>query len=106
MIAKDDIRELAHRIGARYHPDRIILFGSYARGNPTPDSDVDLLVVLPHTGKNWRMAAEIRAQTRPKFPLDLIVRAPHEMRERLDAGDPFIREIAEQGEVLYEAHHA
>jgi len=103
MVAIREIRALSGRIGRRFHPRRIVLFGSYARGDPTPDSDVDLLVVLAHGGRPVEKAVEIRLATRPAFPLDLLVRTPQEIRKRVAMGDVFIREILEKGEVLYEA---
>jgi uncharacterized protein len=105
VVAKHEIRALARRIAAGFRPERIILFGSYARGDQTADSDVDLLVIVPHTGKGWRMAAQIRGAVRADFPVDLLVRAPQEVRARLQAGDPFLREVTEHGEVLYESQH-
>jgi len=102
MVTMEQIRGLASRIASEFDPVRIILFGSYARRDSTPDSDVDLLVVVPHGGKGWRRAAEIRSRMRPGFPLDLLVRAPEEVSLRLAGGDPFLREIVEKGLVLYE----
>jgi predicted nucleotidyltransferase len=98
-----EIRAFVERVVAACHPQRVILFGSYAGGAPAPDSDIDLLVVVAHQGKPWRKATEIRGRARPPFPLDLLVRSPEEFRSRLDMGDVFLREIAEKGQVLYEA---
>jgi len=106
MVSLTDIRELARRIAREFDPEKIILFGSYADGTPSPDSDVDLLVITPVVGKSWRKAAEIRNRVRSRFPMDLLVRAPEEMRQRLEAGDPFLREIAERGVVLHARDHA
>lgn len=106
MIQINDIRILVDRIVLEFNPDKIILFGSYSSGEPSPDSDVDLLVVMPHKGKNWRLAAEIRRRVRPEFPIDLLVRSPEEMQRRADDGDPFLSDIMNTGEVLYESHHA
>lgn len=104
MVVKlDDIQDLANRIAQQFHPERIILFGSYAYGKPSPDSDVDLLVVLPFEGKTWRMASEIRRRVRPQFPMDLLVRTPGQMRDRLQKGDCYFKEISNKGRVLYEA---
>ena len=102
MVAVEDIRAFARRIAGEFHPEKIILFGSYAWGNPTPDSDVDLLVVLPFQGKSWRMASEIRKRIRPPFPLDLMVRSTEQLQQRLMIGDAFFQEITRQGKVLYE----
>ena len=106
MVSRTDIQELADRIAGQFDPEAIILFGSYAYGTPSPDSDVDLLVILPVGGKNWRKAAEIRTHVRSPFPIDLLVRDPEEMRRRTEAGDPFLGEIAERGVVLHARNHA
>ena len=53
MAKMEEIKALTDRIVRAFHPDRIVLFGSYASGTPNSDSDVDLLVVLPFEGKNW-----------------------------------------------------
>jgi predicted nucleotidyltransferase len=106
MISVTEIQALADRITREFDPEKIILFGSYAYGTPRSNSDVDLLVILPVAGKNWRKAAEIRSHVRSPFPLDLLVRDPEEMLRRLDAGDPFLREIAERGIVLHARNHA
>lgn len=103
MVAMKDIQKLADRIALEFQPDRVILFGSYSSGKPSPDSDVDLLVIMPHRGKTWRVAAEIRGRVCPEFPVDLLVRAPEEMGRRATEGDPFLCEILEKGQILYEA---
>ncbi len=82
------------------------MFGSYAYGTPTADSDVDLLVIMPHEGHSAIHAAQIMRRIRAGFPMDLIVRSPGEIQRRLDIDDYFITEILEQGETLYEAQHA
>jgi predicted nucleotidyltransferase len=103
MVTMNQIEELSRRIGREFHADRVVLFGSYARGAVTEDSDVDLLVILPFEGKSVIQSVEIRMRLRPAFPVDLIVRTPEKVRERLAMGDDFIREILEEGKVLYEA---
>lgn len=72
MVDMDSIHTLVERIVQAYHPERIVLFGSYAYGMPTLDSDVDLLVVLPFEGKRTRKAVEILNTVRPEFPVDLL----------------------------------
>ena len=101
----DQIKNFSERISREFKPKKIILFGSYASGNPGPDSDVDLLVIMDHKGKPVYKAAEIRIKTTPEFPLDLLVRTPQKIRERLKIGDDFIKDILEKGVVLYESHH-
>ena len=106
MIAMDQIESLSTRIAQEFHPERIVLFGSYANEEPTDDSDVDLLVVLPFTGRPVRKAIEIRSRVRPKIPVDLIVRTPAQIAERIAKEDWFMKEIVEKGRTLYEADPA
>lgn len=104
--AQHQIQDFTRAIAARYSPEKIILFGSHARRDAHSDSDVDLLVIMEHPGKNAYLAAEIRSELRPSFPLDLIVRRPSDLIARLRIGDPFIREILEQGEILHDSHRS
>ncbi len=104
MIDEQRIRELCERIVQEFQPHKIILFGSYALGTPTPDSDVDMLVVLPFTGKNFRKSLEILNRTNPNFPIDLLARNPEDTERRYQEGDPLIREALDHGKVLYERH--
>jgi predicted nucleotidyltransferase len=95
------IRRYARAIAEEFHPDKIILFGSYAYGTPHEDSDVDLLVVMPTRNRHsqavrilWRLAAP--------FAVDLLVRTPKEMAWRLEEGESFTTTIVAKGKVLYE----
>ena len=103
MVAMREIEELGKRIGREFSPDRVVLFGSYARGEVTEDSDVDLLVILPFEGRAVDQSVKIRLRLRPGFPVDLIVRTPEKVRERLAMGDSFMRDVLDEGKVLYEA---
>ncbi|OGV82596.1 MAG: hypothetical protein A3K18_08110 [Lentisphaerae bacterium RIFOXYA12_64_32] len=105
MVSIRDIEAIGRQIGDLFHPERVLLFGSYADGQPTEDSDVDLLVVMPAQGSTADQAVEIRLAVHPSFPVDVLVRTPQRVQERLDMGDPFMRRILERGRVLYEAHH-
>ena len=102
MVNFDRINALSERIVREFQPDRIILFGSYAYGEPGDDSDVDLLVVLPFEGKAAYKAGEIRNRVRPEFAVDLIVRSPEQVQDRLAQNDWFMRDIFEKGRTLYE----
>jgi len=106
MVTIEQIKELGCRIGEAFRPQRVILFGSYAQGRPTPDSDVDLLVITELEGRPVDKSVEIRMRVRPSFPVDLIVRTPEKVRERLAMGDGFMKEIITEGKVLYEADYA
>lgn len=91
------------RVVAReFRPSKIILFGSYATGAATPDSDVDLVVCLPFRGSTTDKVVEIRGRVEAPFPLDLLVWKPDE--EHKD--DSFTRSILSEGKVMYEAGHA
>ena len=103
MIEMQKIYELRDRIVKHFQPIKIILFGSYAYGQPTEDSDVDMLVIIPFEGRGAHKSAEIATVTHPRFAVDLLVRTPEQVKTRLDLGDFFIREIVENGKVLYEA---
>jgi len=103
MVAMDKIEEFGQRIGREFEAERVILFGSYARGAVTRDSDVDLLVIGPFEGRSVDRSVQIRMQLRPGFPVDLVVRTAEKVRERLAIGDDFMQEILEEGKVLYEA---
>ena len=105
MVGTEDITAFVHRIAEEFFPERIILFGSYAYGKPTPNSDVDLLVILPFKGEPYKKAVEIRQRVAPTFALDLLVRTPEVMKWRTEQGDFFLLEIVEKGKVLYEAPH-
>ncbi|MBS1249801.1 MAG: hypothetical protein MAG431_01385 [Chloroflexi bacterium] len=106
MIEQKDILALSDQIVEFFHPDKIILFGSYAHGSPHSTSDVDLLVMLSFEGRNVHKAAEILRQTDPHFPIDLLVRTPEQVRQRVEMGDFFLRDILEKGKVLYETSHS
>lgn len=85
----------------RFEPEQVVLFGSHADGSATADSDVDLLVVMPFEGLGSDQAARIDSALERDFPLDLLVRRPEAVREALEQGDPFMKEIVEKGKVLY-----
>jgi predicted nucleotidyltransferase len=103
MIDEKSIFELRDRIAAEFQPQRIIMFGSYAHGNPNEDSDLDVLVILRYVGSGLKKAVEILNRIEPRIPVDLVVRTPEEVRQRLQANDFFLAEVLRHGRVLYEA---
>ena len=105
MIRRAQIRKFSQAVAKEFRAEKIILFGSHAYGKPTEDSDVDLLVIMPFDRKRGRKSLEIRQRIPADFPLDLIVRTPSFIAQRLAWGYCFTREILAKGEVLYEAHH-
>jgi predicted nucleotidyltransferase len=103
MVSQQHIVDLCARIARQFAPERIILFGSHAYGTPSQDSDVDLLVVMAYEGHSALKAAEILRAIEPRIPVDLLVRTPDEVRQRLAWNDYFLREVVEKGKVLYAA---
>jgi uncharacterized protein len=100
------IERLCKQIADSFHPDQIILFGSHAWGEPTADSDIDLLVMMPYQGRHTSQAIRIVNELKTLAPIDLLVRTPEEVRERLEIGDTFMRKVMERGNVMYEADHS
>ncbi len=105
MVALSAIQEVVDAIAREFRPERIILFGSYARGSSTADSDVDLLVILPFDGKPFWKSLEIMNRVNAQFPLDLLARQPADTARRYTEGDPLIRDALDNGKVLYEQRH-
>ena len=106
MVTRRQIRKFVDAVVERFDPHRVILFGSYAYGTPTEDSDVDLLVVMPHPGRTTHAAAiAIRLNCDRDFAMDLLVRSPAEVAKRLAIGDCFMHEVTSKGVQLYERHH-
>jgi predicted nucleotidyltransferase len=95
------IRLYARQIAEKFDPDKIILFGSYAYGQPHEWSDVDILVVMPaHDEINQSIRITLAFQA--PFSLDLIVRTPDSLRRGLEEEDWFLREVIAKGKVVYE----
>lgn len=98
------IKDLCEQIVAIAAPQKIILFGSFAYGEPHEDSDIDLLVIKPFIDSPHQQAVNIRMGIKPRLPLDLMVRTPEFVAQRLALGDFFMQEVMQQGKVLYEAN--
>ena len=97
------LKEVTNRIVEAFDPQRIILFGSFAYGQPSDDSDVDLLIVMETDERPAVRAMRVSRLLRPRpFPMDILVRTPSEIQHRLKIGDYFIREVLKRGRVLYE----
>jgi len=100
--AREQIREMVDRIVARFHPDRIILFGSHARGEAGADSDVDLLVIMPLAGSRREKAIEIGVAVHDILvPKDILVTTPQDFERRKDIVGTIERPAAREGKVLY-----
>jgi predicted nucleotidyltransferase len=106
VITQRQIETYAEDVARQFRPLKIVLFGSYAYGNPTEDSDVDLMVVMPKDPsgvRNRDKAIAIDSAIPATFPLDLLVRNPEDIAWRLDEGDCFLQDVFSKGRVLYEA---
>lgn len=97
-----EIDEMVEKIVASFSPERIILFGSYAYGKTTTDSDVDLLVIMETELPSAERQRQISRVLRPRrLPMDIIVKNPGEIQKSRRRVDPFMNEILDKGIVLY-----
>ena len=100
------IQKIVQSLVAGYAPEKIILFGSYAYGQPDADSDIDLLIIKATQERFFERLNKVRrvaTGTHPHVPFEPIVLTPEELEQRLEAGDQFLSEIVQKGEVLYAA---
>ena len=102
----EGIHNVTRQIVQQFHPQKVILFGSYAYGQPTEDSDVDLLVVMDTDESPLHAAAKIAAAVEHPFPLDIVVRTPVEFASAVHRRGVFATEVATKGITLYEAGDA
>jgi len=97
---KERIKAISKRLKKEYKAEKVILFGSYARGEATPDSDIDLLIIAPTKERFFeRMATTLRIvrDLYRGLPLSPIVLRPDELEERKRKGDQFVSEILKEG---------
>ncbi|OIO45701.1 hypothetical protein COX24_03165 [bacterium (Candidatus Gribaldobacteria) CG23_combo_of_CG06-09_8_20_14_all_37_87_8] len=101
-IKQKDIQAIVKKIAENYKPEKIYLFGSFAWGKPTYDSDVDLFIIK-QTNKD-RLSRDIEVQRIIKgiLPVDSLVYTPNEVESRLGLGDFFIQDIINKGKIIYE----
>ena len=100
------IQDILEKLLTGYAPQKVILFGSYAYGDPTPDSDIDLLIIKETQERfidRWVTVRRILSDPKRMVPLETLVLTPQEVSKRLTVGDQFLAEIMEKGEVLYAA---
>jgi predicted nucleotidyltransferase len=101
-LKDEPIRRMVDRIVRRFDPDKIILFGSYARGDAGPDSDVDLLIVMPVAGSTRQMAVDIGVALHDiRVPKDVIVTTPEQFEWRKDTIGTVERPAWREGKLLY-----
>jgi uncharacterized protein len=102
-IPQKAIDNVVKQIVDKFRPQRIILFGSYARGDFRPESDVDLLVVMETPLRESQIELEIHRYLDVMFGLDLLVYTPKRLKERVEMGDWFVRDMLREGKVMYDA---
>lgn len=101
-FAQERIQEMVHRIVDQFNPEKIILFGSYARGTAGPDSDVDLMVVMPVNGSRRQKQIEVRVALHGiRMAKDIVVVTPEDVEKRKDIVGSLIRPAVREGKVLY-----
>ncbi len=101
-ITDEVIQEIKNRIVSAVHPEKIILFGSYAYGIPTKDSDLDLLVIMPSDEPMHKRVLQIRKLLRDfRVPKDIIVYTPQEVEKWKNVTNAFITSIIKKGKVIY-----
>ncbi len=102
------ILNIVDRLKKHYQPDKIILFGSYAYGHPTRDSDIDLLIIKRTSESPFHRRITVRRISHDpshRIPFQPLVVTPDEWAGRLALGDPFFQEIRDRGELLYAVEH-
>ncbi len=103
MIAKEKISEIVNKIASGYDPDKIILFGSYATGNPNDDSDLDLFIIKDSNIPRPQRSVHVRRLLfGSMIPIDLIVYTPKELEESKKSKYSFVNEVLNSGKTIYE----
>lgn len=106
MISMRDIQRYCDGIAAAFKPQKIILFGSYAYGRPTEDSDVDLMVVMPKRRYKRDLGSRMRLKVPAGFPVDVLVEPADKLQRRIEDRESFILDVTEKGRIMYEGGHA
>jgi predicted nucleotidyltransferase len=97
-----EIQKITAQIIEKYKPEKIILFGSAARGDLKPDSDADLLIIKKDTPLyGTDRIRELSPMIDRNIPVDFLIYRPEEFDQRLKMGDPFLKTILREGKVLY-----
>ncbi|MBI2163994.1 MAG: nucleotidyltransferase domain-containing protein [candidate division NC10 bacterium] len=106
MNSEREIEAIVKRIGEGYQPLKVILFGSHAWGQPTEDSDIDLLIVKETSDRfidRWVAVRDLIADPARRIPVEPIVLTPQELDRRIERGDQFFQRIVTHGKLLYAA---
>ena len=102
MIPRSDIERVGSDIGKAARAEKVVLFGSYAKGNPSPDSDVDFLVVAEGDQPRHKRSRELYRCVQPyRFPMDILVYTPQEMDRALRTPSSFVSCVMREGKIIY-----
>jgi len=100
--SREAIQQVATSLGRASHARKVILFGSHARGQAGPDSDVDFLVIADSRLPRYKRSRELYALFRSyPFPMDILVYTPEEVEKQLAEPDSFITTVLSQGTEVY-----
>ena len=100
---RGQIQKMVERIVVQFQPEKIILFGSHARGDAGPDSDVDLLIVMPVQGSKRTKRVEIGVALHDiQVPKDILVTTPEEFEWRKETAGTIERPATREGQILYD----
>ena len=101
LVTREALESFTQRLVEHFAPQKVILFGSQARGVARWDSDADILVVMKFEGSSFEQRLAMLEVGAPSFPVDLLLCKPKTAAQRYGWGDPFIREAIDHGEVLH-----
>ena len=102
MIEKEKIQKIIEQIKIQFHPQKIIIFGSYAWGTPTEDSDLDLFLIMESNLRRDQRSRQVQKIFSDRtFPLDILIYTQYEVEQSLKRGDFFIKEILSEGKVFH-----
>jgi len=102
MIDKQDIKRVAAQIGIAANAERVLLFGSYAKGNACEDSDVDMLIIAESELPRFKRSRALYKLFRPyPFAMDLVVYTPEEIEKGKQSPISFVSQVLREGEVVY-----
>lgn len=101
-VTQEKIQEIAEKIAKEYQPEKIILFGSWAWGEPGPDSDVDLFIIKKTDKRRLERGVEVeRILWGSGIPIDALIYTPQEVENRLRLEDFFFEDVVKNGKILY-----
>ncbi len=103
MIKEEEIQKLAEKIAKKYKPEKIILFGSFAWGKASVDSDIDLFIIKKTDKKKTERKLEVKKIINGSFPVDVLVYTPKEVEHSINKDkNLFIEDILRNGKIIYD----